>query len=205
MGVKITVLDELGDPDAEPGSKPWAIYFVNQTRLVRNQLNTSVVRLQNLMTKLEKHRAWEAFGLASLSMLAAKKIGLEPEQIEAVISAPKDKKIGDVIPAITDHGRSHEAKDPKTGRFTRDSKNENGISGREVTGGNNTPYRLAKLKRDHPEIIERIQAGEFKNVREAERALGLKVPAKLTKVEKLVRAYKRLTDAEKIQFLAAVQ
>lgn len=37
-------------------------------------------------------------------------------------------------------------------------------------GGNSSKYRIAKLKRDHPEIAERMIAGEFKTVSEAERA-----------------------------------
>ena len=44
-------------------------------------------------------------------------------------------------------------------------------------GGNSSNYRIAKLKRDHPQIAERLEAGEFKSVSEAERAAGVK-PAK---------------------------
>ena len=46
----------------------------------------------------------------------------------------------------------------KAGRPDNDSKNENRII---VRGGTNATYRIAKLKRDAPEIAERLQAGEF--------------------------------------------
>ena len=36
--------------------------------------------------------------------------------------------------------------------------------------GNSQQYRIAKLKRDHPEIADRLEQGVFKSVSEAERA-----------------------------------
>ncbi len=42
-------------------------------------------------------------------------------------------------------------------------------------GGNGQPYRIAKLKRDYPAIAQRLELGEFKNVREAERAVWVVV------------------------------
>ena len=41
-------------------------------------------------------------------------------------------------------------------------------------GSNAAKYRIAKLKRDHPDIAERMANGEFKSVSEAERAAGVK-------------------------------
>jgi len=67
-------------------------------------------------------------------------------------------------------------------------------------GGNGTTYRLAKLKRDAPEVAERYLAGEFPNVREAERAAGLPVPAKLSQLERVLRAFDRLSLNDKIEF-----
>lgn len=62
--------------------------------------------------------------------------------------------------------------------------------------GNSSKYRIAKLKRDHPEIAQRLMDGEFKSVSEAERAAGMDRPL-MSPVEKLVRAYQRLSDDEK--------
>ena len=39
-----------------------------------------------------------------------------------------------------------------------------------ATGGNSAQYRIARLKRDYPEVATRLEQGEFKNVAEAERA-----------------------------------
>ena len=66
-------------------------------------------------------------------------------------------------------------------------------------GGNSAEYRIAKLKRDHPEIARRLMDGEFKNVADAERAAGIG-QAKLTKVQKVQRAYEHLDCFEKDEF-----
>ena len=71
----------------------------------------------------------------------------------------------------------------------KDSKIENGI----VSGGNNSAYRVSRIKRDHPQLAERILKGEFKSVSEAERAAGLRPPL-LTDYEKAQRAFWRLTE-----------
>ena len=47
------------------------------------------------------------------------------------------------------------------------AENKNGTFKR---GTNSAPYRLSKLKRDHPEVAKRVEAGEFKKVADAERA-----------------------------------
>jgi len=60
-------------------------------------------------------------------------------------------------------------------------------------------YRIAKLKRDNPEVAQRLMDGEFKSVSEAERAAGLSRPL-LSNVEKVKRAYDRLSDDEKSEF-----
>ena len=43
-------------------------------------------------------------------------------------------------------------------------------------GGTSASYRVAKLKRDAPEVAERMAAGEFRSVADAERAAGLRAP-----------------------------
>lgn len=63
--------------------------------------------------------------------------------------------------------------------------------------GNAAKYRIAKLKRDAPEFAERLEAGEFPNVREAERAAGFPVPPKLTELERAYRAVMRLSESDR--------
>ena len=51
----------------------------------------------------------------------------------------------------------------------------------EAGFGTSSTYRIAKLKRDHPEVAQKLEAGEFRNVREAERSAGVQPPKKRLK------------------------
>jgi len=69
--------------------------------------------------------------------------------------------------------------------------------------GTSATYRIAKLKRDHPDVAERLEAGEFKNVAEAERAAGCG-PATLTRVQRVMRAFERLSEDEQAEALEII-
>jgi 2-oxo-4-hydroxy-4-carboxy--5-ureidoimidazoline (OHCU) decarboxylase len=106
------------------------------------------------------------------------------------------KSLADKIATATPPPTETE-KDAKTGRFVRTDKTKN-IS-TEANYGTSSEYRLGKIKRDHPELAERIIAGEFKSVSEAERAVGLRPPL-LTDYEKTQRAFLRLTEEDQERF-----
>ena len=48
---------------------------------------------------------------------------------------------------------------------------------KKCQGGSSAAYRTGRLERRHPEVAERLAAGEFKSVSEAERVAGVR-PAK---------------------------
>lgn len=189
MSVFVSALDEPGDKNADPGSRPWALYFVRETKIRRDSLASDVESLQRLIDKLKTYEAWKPLGYASFTMLCEAKLDLSSAEIDAIIKAKKGRTIGDVIPPLRD----------KAGRPGNDDRIQNVNISHD--GGNSSTYRIAKLKRDAPEFAERLQAGEFKTVREAERAAGLPVPPKLTRVERVKNAFSRLNDDEKREFL----
>jgi len=51
--------------------------------------------------------------------------------------------------------------------------NVDNVNIRNTGGGNSAAYLAARLRRDHPDIAERLAAGEFKSVRAAARAAGI--------------------------------
>lgn len=73
----------------------------------------------------------------------------------------------------------------------------------EVTRGQNSVARIvARLKRDAPEVAERLAAGEFRSARAAGIAAGIvKPPQPLTELR---RWWKRASDAERGVFLREV-
>lgn len=126
-----------------------------------------------------------------------KVIGKSRSEIrQNAIQAEKARQIAATVEAIAEHGEIGNGR-------SRPDKNEN-IRSTSDQYGTSQPYRIAKLKRDYPAIAERLQSGEFRSVREAERAAGLDVPPKLSRVRKLIRAYDRLTESEQSEFREAI-
>jgi len=98
--------------------------------------------------------------------------------------------------ATTGRGSGTHSTKPAILDKTNNIKYSSGPSG---IGGTSAKYRIAKLKRDHPEVAQQLIDGEFKSVSEAERAAGIARPL-LSNVEKVIRAYGRLSEDEKVEF-----
>lgn len=77
----------------------------------------------------------------------------------------------------------------------------NNVTSTKTSRGNSADYRKRRLRRDNPQIWERLIAGEFPSVAEAERAAGVR-PQALTKVERVVRGFSQLSNEEKKEFIA---
>ncbi len=96
----------------------------------------------------------------------------------------------------------------KSGR-PKKSGNDDKIENIIIRGSTSASYRVAKLKRDHPEIAERLAAGEFKSVSAAERAAGVVHDHRLTELEKarnqVLQAWNDATDDERADFRQAMQ
>ena len=107
-------------------------------------------------------------------------LGLKMEQVEHLLwfnpsYKHKAKKLSVMlglaerakqVPVLNENGRPK-----KDGNFDN-SKNIKVIN----EGGTSSDYRIAKLKRDNPDVALRLEQGEFKNVAEAERVAGVKPP-----------------------------
>lgn len=107
-------------------------------------------------------------------------------------------KAAKVIPTLTPHGTNQHVEDI--------TKTENVMS--STKQGNSRNYRVARLKRDHPEIVERLAAGEFKSVSAAERAAKGEEPhpkrKEPTALELLKRAWGKASKKEKDAFIEAI-
>ena len=66
------------------------------------------------------------------------------------------------------------------GNRKQDTKTENSILKKKQR--TDTERRIAKLKRDHPAVAARLEAGEFKTVSAAERAAGSRSPLRAKEV-----------------------
>jgi hypothetical protein len=189
MTVRISQLDDLGDRDAPPGSPAWAKYFLGRAKIASQQLDSDVSRLQGLIQILEEHEAWKAFGYLSLDTLCKKEIGIEPNVLAAIRKAPPHSKLGNILATLF-------LTEPlQQGRRTELLYNVKKLK----RAGNQSSYLAARLNRDHPDIVEQLQAGEFKSIYAAAKAAGI-VKTK-TPGQWLVHWWNRANDNERQEFL----
>lgn len=168
-------LDELGNPDAPVGSREWAVYFMRLAKSARNDLEEDAARLRRLLEKLESGEAWNALGLMSFDQLCAVELKLASSQVEAIKHSEAGQKLAQVLAnaaPLAKHGGERKQDAVKQGDNVT------------LKRGNQSTYLAARIKRDHPEIVKRIEAGEFKSMRAAAISAGIikvKTPLDLLK------------------------
>ena len=166
------------------------------------------------LEQIIEHELWRVMGCESMDEYAFKHLNGHTEvwcrEVIRVFNEEWDRKrqktgtVGEVSEAA-EKALSELAKDVPVLNPNGTNQHSLGCDKKEnVTPkerGNSKEYRIAKLKRDYPEIAERLINGEFKTVAAAERAAGIGKP-KMTAVEKVVKAFDRLSDEEKAEFMA---
>ena len=159
---RASVLDDVGNPDAQPGSRDWARWFVLRAKKRRQDLESDASSLRELLNDLAKFEAWKPLGLASFSMLCSREIDLSMDEVEAILAAKPGQTIRDAV--LGKHGGDRKSKKAK-------DQDDNIIL---IPGqGTSKAYLLARLNRDNPEIKARLDAGEFASVRAAAIEAGI--------------------------------
>ncbi len=182
--VRVSALDEIGDRDAQVGSRPWALWVVGQAKLQRDELERDASALRRLIAKMQKYEAWKALGVPSFDMLCTTQLRLSSDEVDAVLKARKGQTVGAVLRKV---GR------PKAGEG-------NGANSTVSRGSTQAAYLAARLRRDHPDAVfnESVRG----SVRQAAIAAGIvKVPSVL---EQLRRLWAKATDADRRTFMDEV-
>lgn len=195
---KVSVLDDVGNPDAPVGSQPWAKWMVGQARLSRHDLQRDVQMLQLVIDKLERFEAWKALGFASFSLLCHAELQLDGDEIAAIKQAKPGRTLAQVLAADPEIEPLADGPGNPTGANQHTERNS--ADGTIPTRGSNKAETIVRrLKRDAPSIAERLAAGEFKSARAAGIAAGIvKVP---TALDVLRRAWKKASEGEREEFL----
>jgi hypothetical protein len=183
LSVRAFALDEVGDRDAPEGSRPWAVWALGETLLIRDRLDFEARELADMLSRLKEAHAFQALGFESLDALCAAKLKLDAEQVHAVLQAKRGQTLGAVLRRV---GR------PKGG--------EGKAYNVSLRPGNQAAYLAARLRRDHPDAVfdETVRG----SVRKAAIEAGIvKVPSGL---DRLRRAWDRATDDEREEFCRAV-
>jgi len=106
------LLDETEDQFAHPGTRPWAIYFVNQAQTTRYELEQRAESLRDLILILKKNEAWKPLGISSFEVLCRNKIKLEMNQVDAIMASKRGETIGTVL-SKTEAIRARRAEHPE--------------------------------------------------------------------------------------------
>lgn len=209
-----------------PGSKEWMDGHVQLSKNWASYTESDVRVLMRYVRNLKQHD-WKQYvkGEDDWPRFCREILGQNhqflAEMEEGLIVLEKLGHKGPITPAqAKEAGKRHKQtvatakanKEPlnPNGRPTEnfDKKEKHQSSEPKHQGGTSAAYKVKKLRRDHPEIAEKLENGEFKTVSEAERVskgLPAKKPRVVTsnvdKIKKLVDSLSHLELEEVLRYM----
>jgi len=184
------------------GSPEWCWQQLEGLRWAYKQVETAFSFVEESRGILRQHRAWdklppdtdEKYGDEDTMLRSA--LGVDGETVAARVTAARTaaQYAETTSPALTRKEASRIG-----GRAPRGVKLLEVYSRRKRTPAEQL---TARIRRDHPDIHQRMLAGEFAHVSDAARAAGIPVGEK--PLTTLRRAWGKLTAAERKAFLAEV-
>lgn len=194
--VRTSVLTELGDLGAEPGSRSWSIAVRDEMRMALDKAAFDSRQFETYQRLFVEHRGWESltdkknhrFLSYEAFCLADSPHGLGYD-LDAINRIVAERKSAEALAAKAEplNGHGGDRSEPKG----------QGNNVTLPTRGNRSEYLTARIARDRPDILERMKGGEFKSVRKAAIEAGIvKVP---TAVERIVKATGKLQSDERIE------
>lgn len=192
-------LDEVGDLDAPPGSRPWSIAVWSKMRSALKDERMSARHLEQWRNRfVEFHgyqnltdEAGEPFPTFAAFCHAPEPFGLgyDPAAIDAIITERRSAEARAQAPKkLAEHRRP-----------TADEESDKGVVNTFIErGSTNADYLTARIARDRPDILDRMKAGEYRSVRAAALDAGIvrrRVSIPADDCERAARALLRHFDA----------
>ena len=158
---------------------------------------------------VREYDAWKVIGFASFEDFCKSELGKTLCEVEQIVSGVRVlQSTGRTAPITERQARTAAealAAAPKLATHGRPTKgNEN--KGDFITlkaRGTSKEFLAARINRDHPEIAERVKAGEFKSIRAAAIVAGI-VKVK-TPLERLFAEWKKASQEERAEFLKSIK
>lgn len=185
-------LDDLGDLSAPQGSIPWARAMRAEMAKMAKESTTDLRSFKEHLAAMERAKGYQQldneFGHPFASLVAfcvhrqPHGLGYDIDVVEAIQQETRQillhDKIAEVQLTLIEQARAVEALQPRgTNQFTAENGCYNVTSiVPEQSRGNSRSYFLSLLKRDAPEYITRIEAGEFRSARAAAIVAGVYTP-----------------------------
>ena len=158
---------------------------------------------------VREYDAWKVIGFASFEDFCKAELGKTLCEVEQIVSGVRVlQATGRTAPITERQARTAAealAAAPKLathGRPTKGNENKGNIVTLKARG-NSKEFLAARINRDHPEIAERVKAGEFKSIRAAAIVAGI-VKVK-TPLERLFAEWKKASQEERDAFLKSIK
>jgi hypothetical protein len=178
----------------DPKSREFAIQTVIALKRYAEALECDKARVEKELSTIDEHRHWEVLGYASREeMLAAELSDVGLTNVAAVQKTLRE------APVVNERLIDKDKSNPGPGRGNKTSDVSTRFSGRGSTGAT---YLAARIKRDHPAIASRVEAGEFRSMRAAAIAAGIVKPK--TALQQLQHWWKKANPEQRKAFLGEV-
>jgi len=195
--VTLSSLNAHGDLSAPPGSRPWAIAVRRELQSAIHDRESDTLTLKRFLRLMEEHEGYKALTDAHGQTFRSYRafcearhpigLGYDPEMLQLVIAERKTAQaratdaVPLAVPGEIGNGRSR------------------GVIGMSTRGSNNADYLASRIKRDHPDIHNRMKDGKYKSVRAAAIDAGIvKIP---TALDQLRKAWAKASADERATFL----
>lgn len=159
---------------------------------------------------VREYDAWKVIGFSSFEDFCKAELGKTLCEVEQIVSGVRVlQSTGRTAPITERQARTAAetlAAAPKLATHGGDRKKEGRASSDSLLApkGSTSKTRLAaRINRDHPEIAERVKAGEFRSIRAAAIVAGI-VKVK-TPLERLFAEWKKASQEERAEFLKSIK
>lgn len=149
MKIDSRPLDDLGDPHADPGSKPWAIWVANEIRVTLYDKQQSGARLQSLTQSFKDHDGYKPLGYRTWPDFCKRKLQTTPDEVEEETQL-----------RLGHHGTNQHAE----GHYNYNVLDQQGTSSK---------YLAARLARDFPDTLTEVKQGKYRSMHAAAKAVGI--------------------------------
>ena len=152
---------------------------------------------------VREYDAWKVIGFASFEDFCKAELGKTLCEVEQIVSGVRVlQATGRTAPITPAEAMAAAPKLATHGRPTKGNENKGNIVTLKARG-NSKEFLAARINRDHPEIAERVKAGEFKSIRAAAIVAGI-VKVK-TPLERLFAEWKKASQEERAEFLKSIK
>lgn len=142
---------------------------------VCSNLETDASSFARMVGDIQKYEAWRVMA-PSFEAFCRDKLEMTIDRVETIVAGVKAlQEQGNAKPTAAE-AVAAARKIPTPSERGEQGGRGNKAGSNPTSFGRGRSYLAARLKRDHPEIVARVQAGEFKSVHAAAVAAGIRKP-----------------------------